>query len=137
VIRVVVDTNILVDWLNQRRHEQTVTGAGRVRYLSTVVLMELRVGAITRRADRELDAIERAFGAAGRLLVPTARVYDDTGRVLRELRRTGRDVRHASFVHDVLIALSARSIGASVVTRNVEDFAAIRELRPFEIVQAI
>jgi predicted nucleic acid-binding protein len=36
-------------------------------------------------------------------------------------------------VNDVLIALSARSIGATVVTSNARDFAAIREIRPFKL----
>ena len=36
-------------------------------------------------------------------------------------------------VNDVLIALSARSIGATVVTNNARDFAAIREVRPFAL----
>jgi predicted nucleic acid-binding protein len=37
-------------------------------------------------------------------------------------------------VNDVLIALSARSIGASVITQNERDFAAIRSARPFKLV---
>jgi predicted nucleic acid-binding protein len=36
-------------------------------------------------------------------------------------------------VNDVLIALSARSIGAMVVTSHAKDFAAIREVRPFKL----
>jgi predicted nucleic acid-binding protein len=38
-----------------------------------------------------------------------------------------------ALVNDVLIALSARSLGASVVTSNARDFAAIREVRPFKL----
>jgi predicted nucleic acid-binding protein len=36
-------------------------------------------------------------------------------------------------VNDVLIALTARSIGATVVTRNERDFALVRSLRRFEL----
>ena len=36
-------------------------------------------------------------------------------------------------VNDVLIALSARSIGASVITQNERDFAAIQSVRPFKL----
>ena len=38
-----------------------------------------------------------------------------------------------SLVNDVLIALSARSIGATVVTNNASDFAAIRDVRAFKL----
>jgi predicted nucleic acid-binding protein len=37
-----------------------------------------------------------------------------------------------ALVNDVLIALSARSIGANVLTSNARDFAAIRAVRPFK-----
>ena len=38
-----------------------------------------------------------------------------------------------SLVNDVLIVLSARMIGATVVTSNARDFTAIREVRPFKL----
>ncbi len=41
--------------------------------------------------------------------------------------------RSPSLVNDVLIALSARMIGATVVTGNARDFAAIREIRRFKL----
>jgi predicted nucleic acid-binding protein len=41
-----------------------------------------------------------------------------------------------SIANDVLIALSARSIGASVVTQNERDYRAIQALRPFQLVVA-
>jgi predicted nucleic acid-binding protein len=59
-------------------------------------------------------------------------VYEDAGHVLRALQRSGYQVaKSGSLVNDVLIALSARSIGAIVVTRDAADFAAIREVRSF------
>jgi len=36
-------------------------------------------------------------------------------------------------VNDVLIAISARRIGAMIITQNAKDFEAIRELRPFPL----
>jgi predicted nucleic acid-binding protein len=35
--------------------------------------------------------------------------------------------------NDVLIALSARSIGATVITQNEQDFVAIQTIRPFKM----
>ncbi len=37
-------------------------------------------------------------------------------------------------VNDLLIALSARSIGAAVVTSNVRDFGAMSEVRRFPLI---
>jgi predicted nucleic acid-binding protein len=36
-------------------------------------------------------------------------------------------------LNDALIAFTARSIGAAVVTRNEKDFNLIREVRPFHL----
>jgi predicted nucleic acid-binding protein len=36
-------------------------------------------------------------------------------------------------LNDILIALSGRSIGATVVTRNREDFQLIQRVRPFSL----
>ena len=76
-----------------------------------------------------------AFDRADRILVPSGAVYEDAGHVLRALQESrGYQVqRSPSLVNDVLIALSARSIGATVMTSNARDFAAIRAVRPFKL----
>ena len=129
--RTVLDTNIYIDWLNDGLHEEFVLGTGRLRILSAVVLMELRAGAGTRRATNGVERLVRAYRAAQRLVAPSPGVYDEAGRVLAKLRRRSRDVRRASLVNDVLIALTARAQGASVVTRDGSDFSAIRECCEF------
>jgi len=57
------------------------------------------------------------------------------GHTLRALQesRGYRVAGSPSLVNDVLIALSARAIGATVLTSNARDFAAIREVRSFEL----
>jgi predicted nucleic acid-binding protein len=93
--------------------------------------MELRAG-VSHRASRDaVDALTRAYRAAGRLMVPSSEVFERAGAVLRKLRLAGRNVRDASLCNDVLIALTARSIGATVVTANASDFAAIQQVEPF------
>ena len=101
--------------------------------MSAVVLMELRAGITNRRSERALDDVLRAYGTGGRLVAPSARVLDDAGRLLRQLRVRGRDVRKASLVHDVLIALSTRSVGGVLYTKDGSDFRAIQDLRSFEL----
>ena len=65
--------------------------------------------------------------------MPSSEVFDRAGGVLRELKLAGREVRQASLCNDVLIALTARSIGASVATVNLDDFAAIRRIKRFDL----
>jgi len=133
VKKVLIDTCVYIDWLNQGRHDEVMLGTGIVRYLSAVVAMELRAGAQHRGARDAISALIRAYRSAGRLAVPSSEVFDRAGGVLRELRLAGREVRQASLCNDVLIALTARSIGASVATVNLDDFAAIRRIKRFDL----
>jgi len=130
--KVLLDTNLFIDWMNTRSRDDLIVGPGYARYLSGIVLMELRAGARTRPASRALDSLFRAYRDAGRLVLPGAAIFDGAGRALQKLRRLGAvDVRGAAIVHDVLIALSARSIGATVLTRDA-DLAIIRRAVPFD-----
>lgn len=133
VKKVVLDTNLYIDWINRGLREDLMLGVGVVRYLSAVVLMELRAGA-RKRGDRlALDRLARAHASGGRLLAPGHQVFDRCGSLLRQLKLAGAEIRSASLVNDVLIALSARAIGATVMTANVTDFEAIRKLEPFSL----
>ena len=133
--RLVIDTNVYIDWLNGGRYEEILFQRDAVKYLSAVVLMELRAGAFSPADRRVLRRLEAAFERTGRLLAPTWIVFAEAGDALRQLQvdqgygiRAGR-----SIVNDVLIALSARSIGATVVTQNERDYRAIERVRPFRL----
>jgi len=133
--RLVIDSGVYIDWLNAQRHEDILFGRDCVKYLSAVVLMELRAGAFSSRDRRLLQRLETAFFRTGRVLAPTASVFAEAGEVLRRLQsERGYNLkgRH-SVVNDVLIALSARSIGATVATQNARDFRAIQTIRSFPL----
>ena len=133
--RGIIDTNLYIDWLNAGRPEGVLFQRDAVKYLSAVVVLEALRGSIL--ASRSADRARRGGGVRADRPHP-----DPDGRGLR-----GRGTRAASasgiarvpggglpsLVNDVLIALSARSIGATVVTGNARDFAAIREVRPFKL----
>ena len=136
--RLVFDTSVYIDYFNRGRHEDVLFQAGAVKYLSAVVLMELRAGASRPQDRRVLRAVERTFRRTRRIVAPTAAVFADAGDVLQRLR-SDRGYRLSSsntLVNDVLIALSARSIGAAVVTQNGRDYEAIRDLRAFPLILA-
>jgi predicted nucleic acid-binding protein len=62
-------------------------------------------------------------------------MYQEAGEVLRRLQESlGYTLASAhGLANDVLIALSARSIGALVITQNDRDFAAIQKIRHFKL----
>jgi predicted nucleic acid-binding protein len=134
--RVLLDTNLYVDWINRGSREELLVGPGYLRLLSSVVLMELRAGATGRRAMAAVDKLARAYSSASRIATPLASVYDDAGRALRKLRARGHEVRRASFVNDTLIALTARAQGATVFTLDATDFEAIQRVYPLSLVVA-
>ncbi len=134
--RVVIDTNIYIDWLNEGRHEDIIFQREIVKHLSAVVLMELLAGAFSIRDRRLIRDFTLPFAKANRMVTPTVLIYQEAGDVLRRLQRVrGYSIpRVYGLVNDVLIALSARSIGASVITQNERDFLAIQSVRPFKLV---
>ena len=136
--RVVIDTNIYVDWLNKGQHEAILFQREAVKYLSAVVLMELSAGAFSTRDRRLVREVTSAFAKVGRILVPSVTIYEEAGDVLRRLQESrGYTVASAyGLVNDVLIALSARSFGATVITQNERDFVAIQSIRPFKLALA-
>jgi predicted nucleic acid-binding protein len=132
-VKVVLDTNIYIDWLNRGRHADLMLGGGMVRYLSGVVEMELTVGATTRAARRALDQLVKTYDAANRRIGLSAASFSQAGKIIQKLRRQGIEVRRASLVNDVFISVSARSIGATVVTANASDFEAIGRVHQFSL----
>jgi predicted nucleic acid-binding protein len=133
--RLVIDTNVYIDWLNKGRHEDVLFQRDVVRYLSAVVLMELRAGAVLRADQRVVQRLETAFERAGRILAPSRALFAEAGDTLRRLQiEAGYSIGGSrSIANDVLIALSARSIGATVVTQNERDYRAIERVRSFRL----
>ncbi len=134
--RLVIDTNIYIDWFNAGLHEDILFQRDTIKHLSAVVLMELRAGAFSTSDRRLVQRVERAFAKAGRILVPSRAVFAEAGDALRRLqaeRGFHLEASH-SIVADVIIALSARSIGATVVTQNERHYRAIQSVRPFQLV---
>ena len=133
--KILPDTNILIDWLNRRRYGELLFARGCFKYLSAVVWLELEAGAFQRRDRRLVEQLAQGFVGAGRVVTPTAADWQEGGRLLCRLQEVyGYDLHRAySLTHDVLIALSARRIGALLITQNGKDFEAIRKLKPFSL----
>jgi predicted nucleic acid-binding protein len=135
---VVFDTNVYVAALREG-----VDGAafGQIRtraprtVLASVVSAELRAGAVDRVGRLAVRELVEQFDRLRRIVTPDARSWNVAGDVLGDIRRREPSLRAKvpSLWNDALIALSARQIGASVVTGNVKDFELLRRFMPFDL----
>jgi predicted nucleic acid-binding protein len=128
---VIFDTSVLIDNQRTARHASRIADCpGRIRN-SSVVLAELWRGAAVATERRLVKALE----ASRPVLTPTAKNWIESGQILQEIRADrGLEPHKLRDLHfDVLIALTARTHGARLVTSNRDDFELIREYREFAL----
>ncbi len=125
--KVLLDTNVLIDFLRVGRHAEWVLGGhgNVVRFISAIVLLELRLGADTPKRKKAVDRLQRAFLYSRTLGLPPT-ILDRAGQLFRTMygNASGLSDRLGP-MNDILIALTAREIGATVVTSNVLEFRRI------------
>jgi hypothetical protein len=110
-VRLLFDTNILIDYLNGIDAARVEIEGRSERLISIVTGMEVLAGA---RGEEEEDVIE--------LFLREFRVVDVTRRIAREAVALRRERRIR--LPDALVWASARSESALLVTRNTTDFPA-------------
>jgi len=101
--------------------------------LSAVVVHELRVGARSVPQRRHLDELVEVFRTRRRLHVPSLATWQLAASVDQDLRGIGRyaaSLAQRSFANDILLAVSARELGATIVTHNLADFEVIGRVLP-------
>lgn len=105
-------------------------------YLSSVVVEELYAGALDQAAVRLVDRQVGALERVGRVVNPTFQDWNDAGRLVARItrREPGRKSKIQPMVNDILLALSARRIGADLYTFNRQDFELIRRYAAFSLV---
>lgn len=108
-MKVLFDTNILIDYLNGIEKARTEIERHEQRLVSVVTWMEVLAGARDEAEEDVIDMFLRDF-----------RIVDLTRRIARdavEIRRTRR-IR----LPDAIVWASARAESALLVTRNTKDF---------------
>jgi predicted nucleic acid-binding protein len=129
---VIFDTSVLVDELRTGLHRKRMESVDGLVRTSSVVLAELWRG-VTGPAERDFL---RALGKNHPILTPTEKNWIESGEILSKIRAdhgfAPNKLRDLHF--DVLIALTARSHGARVVTSNRTDFETINHYRKFQCV---
>lgn len=126
-----LDTAVYIENFRSGRFTFRLLQSPFVTRCSSVVLHELLRGART--------AIERKFvlelSRRCQVLTPTEQQWLKAAEVLNRVTRRehyeAAKLRELAF--DALIALSARSIDASVITTNHADFLAIQRELPFQL----
>jgi predicted nucleic acid-binding protein len=128
---VIFDTSIFIDHLRTGRHQQRIESVTGLIRTSSVVLAELWRGATKPGERKFLQALERNHA----ILTPTKRNWLESGQLLAKIRDDkGFPPDKLRDLHfDVLIALTARSHGARLVTSNRSDFEMINGYRRFQL----
>ena len=105
-------------------------------YFSSVVTQELLAGARTPAGRKRVEVLFRPFEKVGRVVTPTHNHWKEAGGILAQVLRDRPDLRNKlpALVNDCLLALSARSLGATLYTRNRDDFDLLRSRRSFSLV---
>jgi predicted nucleic acid-binding protein len=128
---IIFDTSVMVDYLRTGRHEgrfQSVIGLVRA---SSVVLAELWRGATSAAEQQFLRTLQRNHP----VLVPTEKNWLESGQLLGRIHAAKGFAREKlrDLHFDVLIALTARSHGARLITSNRDDFELIHQFRKFRL----
>jgi predicted nucleic acid-binding protein len=127
----IFDTCILIDQIRNDKFRSRIPSViGPIR-ISSVVLSELTRGAVT-KTDTE---ILRVLAKNQKVLTPTEKNWIESGEILAKMRADhGFEPAKLRDLHfDVLIALTARSNGACLITSNRADFELILSYRDFEL----
>ncbi len=130
--KVVFDTNIYIGIFNLSLFKDEINVLNKVMFLVHPVLHELWMGARGKNEIRHLVKFGNRFVQLGRLVQPTPATQILIGRTCQKLRFAGKlDPKNPRGYSDVCIALLARQIGATVVTRDVDDFRKINKVIDF------
>jgi len=129
----VLDTNLYIGAIRDPDKEADLDAFlernAPVTYMSAVVMQELRAGAITDASARALDkGLFEVFERRGRVAGPSVPSFKECGRILAALfRQDGVPFkeRPRSLVNDILIALTCRESGMTLLTDD-GDFKIIR-----------
>jgi len=128
---IIFDTSVLVDQLRTDSHRRRIETLNGLIRNSAVVMAELWRGVVT-PADREaVLALVRNHPT----LTPTEKNWLESGQILGKIYAAkGFSPDKLRDLHfDVLIALTARSHGARLITSDQADFELINSYRKFQV----
>lgn len=141
--KVVFDTNIYIHAIRggpAAREYALLVNTLPFTYLSSVVSAELYLEALDSWGVRLVQRFVSQSERVGRIVTPTHASWNDAGGILAKIGREAPEFKSKFPIlfNDILIALCGLQIGASVCTKDEEDFRLIRRYKRFnlEIVSA-
>ena len=127
----ILDSSVIVNDLRTGCHCLRIAELKGILRTSSVVLAELRRGATSPVDHKILQALERNHP----IFTPTEKNWLESGEILAAIRADkGFEPAKLRDLHfDLLIALTARSHGATLITSNRAGFELIRKYRGFKL----
>lgn len=139
-MKYLIDSGLYIELLRTGRYHDIIADIYAREtpniFFSSVVAQELFSGVINEIGRKNVESIVTPFEKTGRIVTPGYAVWKETGQVLSRLRAEKPQIRSklSLMINDTLIALSAKSIGAFVVTLNSSDFKAIKSVVNFSYI---
>jgi predicted nucleic acid-binding protein len=142
VKKYVLDTNLYIaaDRSEEKAEEliQFYSAFLPFTYLHATVVQELLAGAVNVKRGRQIqESYVAPFEARGRLITPGYRTWKRSGEVVAALvqkKELSPGGVPRSFLNDVLLAVSCREAGVTLVTQNDADFRRIQQVERFAFV---
>lgn len=138
VRKVIFDTNIYIRAIHRgspSTEYSLLIDSLPFTYLSSVVSAELYAGAGDSFGVNLVQGFVSRSERVGRIVTPTHSTWSEAGRILAKIGKQapGYKSKFPALFNDILIALSALQIGATVYTNNEGDFRLIRRHKRFSL----
>jgi predicted nucleic acid-binding protein len=140
VAKHLVDTDLYIDLIRsgttlpfiRELYDKDASGI----YFSSIVAQELLAGARSLAGKKRVELLFRPFERVGRIVTPDHNHWKDAGEILAKVLDDRPDLKNKlpALVNDCLLVLSARSLGATLYTRNRDDFTLLQSRRSFSLV---
>jgi predicted nucleic acid-binding protein len=138
-VKYLLDTNVYIEAC---RSEETRTQFQKTFYplipftfLSATVAYELSVNAADRDTRELVAGVVERLERVGRTVTPLFSDWLEASDIMTRMAKSEKSWRSKlpQLQNDILIALAARRIGATVLTYNREDFVLIRRHKHFSL----
>lgn len=136
-MRVVPDTTVWLSWFARPPERFPLADGGRALvFLTTMALQEMWAGTRSAEERRYCERLYEMARSRGRLLNPPGAAWILSGQALSLLARGGRvgAAKWRSLRNDVLLAATAFTHRAAVMTHDHADFDRIAQVLPVRVV---
>ena len=138
-MKYLLDTNVYIEACrsNERRSQfgKTFLPLLPFTFLSAIVTYELSVNAADQNTRELIADLVGRLDRVGRTVTPIFSDWIEASEIITRIAQSDKSWRSKlpQLQNDILIALSARRIGATVLTYNREDFLLIRRHKHFSL----